>query len=141
MTEKRFGVMPFGLATVLTAFLVLPFAASTTGGQTKPAPDVGVAVGAQYDSTHVYVAPGDLDAFVNSFVATFGGQPSKRSVTNVLPRAKQHRVPIFDRLRSAPYPSLRSKRRSRSRLDRNALDTWLPTWTRRSRPLVRPERK
>jgi predicted enzyme related to lactoylglutathione lyase len=26
-----------------------------------------------------------LDAFVNSFAATFGGQPSKRSVTNVLP--------------------------------------------------------
>ena len=87
MTEKRFGVMPFGLATVLTAFLVLPFAASTTGGQTKPAPDVGVAVGAQYDSTHVYVAPSDLDAFVNSFTATFGGEPSKRSVTSVLPTA------------------------------------------------------
>jgi predicted enzyme related to lactoylglutathione lyase len=47
--------------------------------------DEGVAVGAQYDSTHVYIAPGDLDAFVNSVVATFGGQPSKRSLTNVLP--------------------------------------------------------
>src|SRR5271170_294643 len=44
-----------------------------------------VAVGPQYDSTHVYVAPGDLDAFVSSLVATFGGQPSKPSVTNVLP--------------------------------------------------------
>lgn len=45
----------------------------------------GVGVGAQYDSTHVYVAPGYLDAFVKSFAATFGGQPSKRIVTNVLP--------------------------------------------------------
>jgi hypothetical protein len=84
--RKRFGVMPFGWATVLTA-LVLPLAASRTGSQTKPAPDVGVAVGAQYDSTHVYVAPSDLDAFVNSFTATFGGEPSKRSVTSVLPMA------------------------------------------------------
>jgi len=42
-------------------------------------------VGAQYDSTHVYVAPGDLDAFVKSINATFGGQASKLLVTNVLP--------------------------------------------------------
>jgi hypothetical protein len=44
-----------------------------------------VAVGPQYDSTHVYVASRDLEAFVNSFSATFGGRPSKPSVTNVLP--------------------------------------------------------
>jgi predicted enzyme related to lactoylglutathione lyase len=44
-----------------------------------------VAVGPQYDSTHVYVAPSDLEAFVNSFAATFGGKPFKPSVTNVLP--------------------------------------------------------
>jgi hypothetical protein len=44
-----------------------------------------VAVGPQYDSTHVYVAPGDLDVFVNSFVETFGGSASKKTVTNVLP--------------------------------------------------------
>jgi predicted enzyme related to lactoylglutathione lyase len=43
------------------------------------------AVGPQYDSTHVYVALGDLDTFVGSLVATFGGEPSKPSVTNVLP--------------------------------------------------------
>jgi hypothetical protein len=44
-----------------------------------------VAVGSQYDSTHVYVASGEFDAFVTSFVATFGGKPSPRIVTNVLP--------------------------------------------------------
>jgi hypothetical protein len=49
------------------------------------AADTGVAVGAQYDSTHVYVAPGDLDAFVKSVNATFGGQASKLALTNVLP--------------------------------------------------------
>jgi hypothetical protein len=74
---------------LLSAALLLPLAAIARGGQgAAPAldtVDTGVAVGAQYDSTHVYVAPGDLDAFVSSFVATFGGQPGKRSVLNVLP--------------------------------------------------------
>src|ERR1700723_173012 len=56
-----------------------------TAAITAPQPTVNVAVGPQYDSTHVYVAPADLDAFVSSFVATFGGQASKPSVTNVLP--------------------------------------------------------
>jgi len=45
-----------------------------------------VAVGAQYDSTHVYLAtPTDLDAFVKSFVATFGGKPAARITASVLP--------------------------------------------------------
>ena len=39
-----------------------------------PASLPAVGVGPQYDSTHVYVASADLDAFVNSFIATFGGQ-------------------------------------------------------------------
>jgi len=73
-----------GWAMVLVAFFLPPFAASPAGSQASPVRDAGVAVGAQYDSTHVYLAPGDLDAFLNSFTATFGGQPSKRSVTNVL---------------------------------------------------------
>jgi predicted enzyme related to lactoylglutathione lyase len=53
--------------------------------QAGHADDAAVAVGAQYDSTHVYLASSDMDAFVNSFVATFGGKPSARLVSNVLP--------------------------------------------------------
>jgi len=83
--RTRAYAIAFDWAIILAALLLLPLAVSANGGQAKLAPDAGVAVGAQYDSTHVYVAPGDLDAFVNSFIATFGGQPSKRSVTNVLP--------------------------------------------------------
>jgi hypothetical protein len=37
-----------------------------------------VAVGAQYDTTDVYVAPEDFDRFVTSLVATFGGTVSKK---------------------------------------------------------------
>lgn len=50
-----------------------------------PTKNSGVAVGSQYDSTHVYVAPADLDTFVTSFAATFGGQPSKAVQSNVTP--------------------------------------------------------
>jgi hypothetical protein len=46
-----------------------------------------VAVGPQYDSTHVYVAPADLDAFVAGFVATFGGHAGKPVVSTVTPTA------------------------------------------------------
>ncbi len=47
------------------------------------APSVGV--GAQYDTTHVYVAPDDVDKFVASFTATFGGQSTKQVVATVTP--------------------------------------------------------
>lgn len=47
----------------------------------------GVAVGAQYDTTHVYVAPGDVDRFVQSFTATFGGQSTRQVVVQVTPTA------------------------------------------------------
>src|SRR5580704_10250046 len=48
---------------------------------------VEVAVGPQYDSTHVYVAPEDFDRFVASFLATFGGSVGKQGVVTVTPTA------------------------------------------------------
>jgi ABC-type multidrug transport system ATPase subunit len=42
-------------------------------------------VGAQYDGTHVYVAPADMAPFVESFTATFGGQSAKPVTTMVTP--------------------------------------------------------
>lgn len=42
-------------------------------------------VGAQYDTTHVYVAPDDVDKFVSSFLATFGGKSTKQVVATVTP--------------------------------------------------------
>ena len=47
------------------------------------APDVAVAP--QYDTTHVYVQNADIDAFVTSFVNTFGGKASPRAVFTVTP--------------------------------------------------------
>jgi predicted enzyme related to lactoylglutathione lyase len=83
--QKKIDAIRFCCAIFLATNWLLSVAASACRAQTASAPDGGVAVGAQYDSTHVYVAPADLDAFVTSFTATFGGEPSKRSVLNPLP--------------------------------------------------------
>jgi predicted enzyme related to lactoylglutathione lyase len=44
-----------------------------------------VAVGPQYNTTHVYVAPKDFDRFVASLTATFGGTTTKLGVFTVTP--------------------------------------------------------
>jgi predicted enzyme related to lactoylglutathione lyase len=44
-----------------------------------------LAVGPQYGTTHVYVAPADFDRFVASILATFGGNKSQQHVVTVTP--------------------------------------------------------
>ena len=51
----------------------------------QTAETVSVAVGPQYDTTHVYVAPEDFDRFVASLLATFGGTTTKQGVFTVTP--------------------------------------------------------
>ena len=51
----------------------------------QPVETVSVAVGPQYDTTHVYVAPEDFDRFVASLIATFGGTTTKQGVFTVTP--------------------------------------------------------
>jgi predicted enzyme related to lactoylglutathione lyase len=72
-------------ACAWTIVLALALSAFARGGKPASSKGSGVAVGPQYSTAHVYVSPADFDAFVNSFVATFGGNPSKRTVGNVLP--------------------------------------------------------
>src|ERR1700739_286948 len=58
---------------------------STFAQSAQTARTVGVAVGPQYDTTHVYVAPQDFDRFVASLIATFGGTTTKKGVFTVTP--------------------------------------------------------
>lgn len=51
--------------------------------------DAGFAVGPQYDTTHVYVAPEAFGRFVTSLTATFGGTVSKQGVFQVTPTPSQ----------------------------------------------------
>ena len=53
--------------------------------QARTSTAAAYAVGPQYDTTHVYVAPEDFDRFVASLVATFGGTTSKQGVFTVTP--------------------------------------------------------
>jgi predicted enzyme related to lactoylglutathione lyase len=70
----------------LTLAVLLVASAPNAGGETRPpASSPPVAVGPQYDTTHVLVAPEDFDRFVASFVATFGGTTSKQGVFTVTP--------------------------------------------------------
>ncbi len=64
----------------LTIVLLLAVAGPQVAGA-APA----VAVGPQYDTTHVYVPPEEFDRFVASLIATFGGTTSKKGVITVTP--------------------------------------------------------
>ena len=68
------------------AVFLLGGATGTLVAKDKPAVQApSVAVGPQYDSTHVYVAPADLDTFTSSLVATFGGTKSQPATFSVTP--------------------------------------------------------
>src|SRR6266403_1374287 len=76
--------------TSIAIFLTIGFAGESryfsTFAQSLPiAKTAGVAVGPQYDTTHVYVAPQDFDRFVASLIATFGGTTAKQGVFTVTP--------------------------------------------------------
>jgi predicted enzyme related to lactoylglutathione lyase len=76
--------------TSVAIFLTIGFACqsryfSTFAQSLQTTKTAGVAVGPQYDTTHVYVAPPDFDRLVASLIATFGGTTTKQGVFTVTP--------------------------------------------------------
>ena len=69
------------LAIRLTSISAMGWTQTAEGVTSTPT----VAVAPQYDTTHVYVAPTDVDAFVASFLGTFGGKSTKQVVATVTP--------------------------------------------------------
>lgn len=69
---RMIGIL--AVATVLWGSSVAETVAQSGATATTPA----VAVGPQYDTTHVYVDAKDFDRFVASLLATFGGTTSKQ---------------------------------------------------------------
>jgi hypothetical protein len=77
----RVAVSIAALGLVLAGSPAFAEADHQNAGRSMPV----VSVGPQYDTTHVYVASQDIDAFIDSFVATFGGKASQRAVFTVTP--------------------------------------------------------
>jgi predicted enzyme related to lactoylglutathione lyase len=69
----------------LASISIMPLAARAASSSAAP----NVAVGPQYDTTHIYVAVGDFDRFVDSVIATFGGTKSQQGVFQVTPTPSQ----------------------------------------------------
>ncbi len=96
------------LATVPTSSLAQT---ATTGPSTARR---HLAVGPQYDSTHVYVTPGKEQEFVASWLATFGGTHTEPTPTNVTPTPSRTiselvmspvgTLSVFDYTTPVPYP-------------------------------------
>jgi hypothetical protein len=84
-TKSRFAAIIFASLAIFAASalstwrITIPAAAQTR----VATPDV--AVGPQYDTTHVYVEPQDFDRLVTSLTATFGGTTTKQGVFTVTP--------------------------------------------------------
>jgi len=77
-------MQPTGILMLAVALL----GSAITGAAAQSGATAGtpvVAVGPQYDSTHVYVDAKDFDRFVASLLATFGGTASKQGVFTVTP--------------------------------------------------------
>src|SRR5260370_16935141 len=108
----------------LPIFLTIGFTCESqhfnTFAQTAPtARTVGVAVGPQYDTTHIYVPVADFDRIVASVLQTFGGKTSQEGVFTVTPTPSSTRIQlvltpvatlsVFEIKTPVPYP-LRSQR-------------------------------
>jgi hypothetical protein len=74
--ELQMHMRRFPMITIALFFLAAAVATPT---------DSNFGVGAQYDTTHVYVQPEDFDKFVASLLATFGGTATKQGVFTVTP--------------------------------------------------------
>jgi predicted enzyme related to lactoylglutathione lyase len=80
---KNFRLLAFSFV-VLGALSACATTSPSNAAAKTSFPDV--SVGAQYDTTHVYVDDAkNYDAFVNAWTATFGGKPSQRGTFNVMP--------------------------------------------------------
>jgi predicted enzyme related to lactoylglutathione lyase len=71
------------LIVSLVILAAIPMMAQSTASESPSARSVAVAP--QYDTTHVYVAPNEVDSFVKQFLGTFGGKTTKQVVATVTP--------------------------------------------------------
>jgi hypothetical protein len=83
--RRALGAMFFGIVLLVAGGGLSSWQHSFPVAAQAMATTPNVAVGPQYDTTHVYVAPQDFDRFVASLIATFGGTTTKQGVFTVTP--------------------------------------------------------
>ena len=83
--SRALGAMFFGIVVLAAGGGLSSWQNSVPVAAQAIATTPNVAVGPQYDTTHVYVAPQDFDRFVASLIATFGGTTTKQGVFTVTP--------------------------------------------------------
>ena len=83
--SRALGAMLFGIVVLVAGGGLSSWQHSFPVAAQAIATTPNVAVGPQYDTTHVYVAPQDFDRFVASLIATFGGTTTKQGVFTVTP--------------------------------------------------------
>ncbi len=83
--SRGLGAMFFGIVVLVAGGGLSSWQHSFPVAAQAIATTPNVAVGPQYDTTHVYVAPQDFDRFVASLIATFGGTTTKQGVFTVTP--------------------------------------------------------
>jgi hypothetical protein len=99
--------------TLLLAAALLGAVPCVPGSPREPT-TADFAMGPQYDTTHVYVPVAEFDAFIRSFIATFGGRANPGGVFQVTPTPSQTRsqvvvtpagsVSVFGFVTPIPYP-------------------------------------
>jgi hypothetical protein len=99
---------------VAAAAIGLLSASYPAHGQANTAKALGIPVGPQYDTTHVYVEPGTENAFVRSWEATFGGTNTTPRLADVTPTSSVAlstvvlspvgSLSVFDFRSGIPYP-------------------------------------
>ena len=83
--KRKFGATTLGIALLVAGGGLWVWQCTTPIAAQTATALADVAVGPQYDTTHVYVAPQDFNRFVASLIATFGGITTKQGVFTVTP--------------------------------------------------------
>jgi hypothetical protein len=83
--SRALGALFFGIVVLVAGSHLSSWQHTVPVAAQATAATLNVAVGPQYDTTHVYVAPQDFDRFVASLIATFGGATTKQGVFTVTP--------------------------------------------------------
>jgi hypothetical protein len=85
MSARAFAILLAAACTTPASVPSTTPAPPAASSPAAPAPTPVVAVGPQYDTTHVYVNAQDVDRFAASFLATFGGHSTKQAIVTVTP--------------------------------------------------------